>query len=104
MAELPDYVEPSRWLFSDDISEEDRITCTGFTPDFKTAKGKQIPVMSFWGKITKLNFDGEIQIAIFNIANYKDLLKAYGKDTTQWLEKTFQPVAKDKKIELVPRG
>jgi hypothetical protein len=96
MAILPEVVN-SRWLFADDVNENDLVTCTGCDLEFRSKNDKLVPIFIFWGKTTKNPYEGELQVALWNIANYRDLKKKY-PDTDAWIHKQFKlkPVAKGK--------
>ena len=98
--ELPD-IENTLWLFADKISAEDRVTIKDFDLAYKSPKGKVIPVVKLQGKIKEMDYEGDLLMALWNIANYKNLKLTYGKDTSEWVGKNFSLEKVGTKIKLV---
>ena len=98
MANMPEVQMFSRWIFSDELKDGNKGIVTGFEPEFVTKKGNKMPIITLWG--TSGEYEGELRIACFNIANYTQI-KAKYPDSTNWLDKEFKFIKKGKSVELL---
>ena len=112
MVELPEN-NRSMWLFPDSIAKNNTYKFLGFNLTYESRKGNKIPVMVLHGALKTINQEtkeesevvpDEIILAIWNIKNYKELKKEFGKDTDEWNNKNieFTAIADGNHVTLTP--
>lgn len=112
MPELPENLR-TLWLFPDNLVENSDYKFLNFIPEFTTTNNKKIPVFLLWGKLKvqvaeqgqpeRPEFEGELLTTIWNIYNYKELIKQLGKNTDNWDKNLFFKLKKEHdKIVMLP--
>jgi hypothetical protein len=86
------------WLFAENLTENSTFEFVEFKPEYETRKGNKIPVFVLLGSDKER--EGEFLLAVWNVANIKQLKEQLGSNSDTWGTPMFKATAKGKRIIL----